>query len=417
MIRTIVILITPIINNTEFLFFEGLQMNNINFILSLLCILRFFWANGRIPNFTQNKNGKFLQVLFLSLIIILQVFFFTTKIFILYIIFELSIIPIFSIITGWGYQVERLGASLRLIFYTLTASLPLLLNFLWILNSWSCFRLNLMFKTSTINFSNISYLIFFSIVIAFIVKLPIFGVHIWLPKAHVEAPVFGSIILAAILLKLGSYGIWWILLFIHSLNKINFFLSIRIMGRLIISIICLRLRDLKIIIAYSSVAHIGLILCALLINNFLGYRGGLILMLAHGIRSSAIFLISFYLYQRNYSRRLLLTKGVLIWSNSIPIFWFLILITNIAAPPSFNLLSEILIIRSLALSNNANIGVLLLVVLSRTAYSLIMYSSRVQGKSIITNNSAQIKLLELINLLNHILWALAITLSVTMINF
>jgi NADH-ubiquinone oxidoreductase chain 4 len=159
-------------------------------------------------------------------------------------------------------------------------------------------------------------MIIFCLLAAFLVKLPIYGVHLWLPKAHVEAPVFGSIILAAILLKLGRFGLWLFNPYIF-LDSVNIFISIRIIGGVLVRILCLRLTDLKIIIAYSSVRHMGCVLIPIFISNTISSFRGIILILAHGVRSSAIFLISYYLYQINYSRRLLLTKGFLTGSRLI----------------------------------------------------------------------------------------------------
>lgn len=330
--------------------------------------------------------------------------------------FELSVIPIFRIIMGWGYQSERLNASLSLIFYTLTASIPLLLILLW--RSFNFYgRINLININRIINKSNISLIRIFCFLIAFAVKLPIFGVHVWLPKAHVEAPVFGSIALAAILLKLGSYGLWVFIPSVYSFKDTNIWISIRLIGRVIVRALCIRLTDLKIIIAYSSVGHIGLVFIALIINNHLGRIGGLLLILAHGVRSSRIFLISFYMYKINYSRSLLLTKGILIWSRAMPLFWFLVLITNIAAPPTFNLISEILVIRRTVIISKLNILPLIFTILLGTAYSLIIYRSSVQRTSILFNNNNLLHQRDALNIFNHLAWGFIMTIATTVANF
>lgn len=148
-------------------------------------------------------------------------------------------------------------------------------------------------------------------IFAFLVKLPIFLGHIWLPKAHVEAPVVGSMVLAAVLLKLGGYGLTRVIPAIRPSSYLNFILSISLRGSAVIGFICINQLDIKVIIAYSSVAHIGLVIGGLLYLNIIGLSGAIILIVAHGIRSSVIFFGGNIMYTRRFSRRLLLTKGIL----------------------------------------------------------------------------------------------------------
>nr|YP_010381756.1 NADH dehydrogenase subunit 4 [Entemnotrochus adansonianus]UDL72141.1 NADH dehydrogenase subunit 4 [Entemnotrochus adansonianus] len=326
-----------------------------------------------------------LCVVCLNLVLMLT--FVSSSIIFFYVFFEFSLIPTLVLILGWGYQPERLQAGLYMMIYTVSASLPLLALILGVSGFCevkSMFTGHLMKVVGDVFasfwFSEIFYIVILG---AFLVKLPVFSVHLWLPKAHVEAPVAGSMVLAGILLKLGGFGL--IRMYEFFMLKNLFFSDLlfcfSLWGGVLTSIICVRQVDLKSLIAYSSVGHMSLVLAGVISGTSWGWQASLGMMLAHGLCSSGLFALANYSYEKIHSRSLMMAKGMLMYMPFLAMFWFLFCVINMAAPPSINLISEIMLFPSIMFHSMKLIVPLGMMSFLSAVYSLFLYTAVQHGGS------------------------------------
>lgn len=291
-----------------------------------------------------------------------------------YVLFELRLVPIFLVLLGGGYQPERVQACLYILLYTVVASLPMLATFLVV--GGDSFFLPLLDGSCSPLQRRL-------LLLPFLVKLPIYGAHYWLPKAHVEAPTSGSIILAGILLKLGGYGL---VLATNGFKMgqteiIGVAIRTAVWGSILCSFVIFLKKDIKTFVAYSSVIHIGLVVLGVLRGTTYGYRAAVITMLAHGIRRSALFCLAAILASKTGGRGIPLIKGFLTAYPKLILLVFITCRLNMAAPPSLNLLGELFSVVPFLLYLPKFYLLLAFVIFLSVAINIFLYCTVRHGKA------------------------------------
>nr|YP_009034475.1 NADH dehydrogenase subunit 4 [Callionymus enneactis]BAO84806.1 NADH dehydrogenase subunit 4 [Callionymus enneactis] len=326
------------------------------------------------------------QRTYITLLVSLQFFlilaFSATELIMFYVMFEATLLPTLALITRWGNQKDRLNAGSYFLFYTLAGSLPLLIALLYLQHSTGTLSLIALQLSPSYNiFTYANKLWWLACLLAFLVKMPLYGVHLWLPKAHVEAPVAGSMVLAAVLLKLGGYGMMRVLPLLNPLtSSLNYpFIILALWGVIMTASICLRQTDLKSLIAYSSVSHMGLVAAGILTQTPCGFSGAMALMVAHGLTSSALFCLANTNYERTHSRTMVLARGLQVLLPLMTAWWFIATLANLALPPLPNLMGELLIMTCLFNWSSWTLIFTGLGTLITASYSLYMFLMTQRG--------------------------------------
>jgi proton-translocating NADH-quinone oxidoreductase chain M len=337
-----------------------LSQSNINFTLGIDGISLFFLllTTLLIPIcllaswFSVTIYVKEYFIAFLLMEVLLVLVFSVSDLLLFYIFFESVLIPMYIIIGVWGSRERKIRAAYMFFLYTLFGSVLMLLGIIYIYVQVGStdYETLLNYEFSCLE-QRLLWLSFFA---SFASKIPMLPAHIWLPEAHVEAPTAGSVVLAGILLKLGSYG--FLRFSLPIFPEASYFFTplvytLSIIGVIYTSLTAIRQTDLKRIIAYTSVAHMNLVVMGLFCFNTVGLEGAIIQSISHGFVSSALFLIIGVIYDRHHTRMVKYYSGLV---HTMPLFvsiFLLFTMANIALPGTSSFVGEFLILAGVFKAN------------------------------------------------------------------
>ncbi len=231
--------------------------------------------------------------------------FLAQDLFLFYVFWEFTLVPMYFLIGIWGGS-QRLYAAIKFFLYTMAGSILMLLAILWLGINQGTFYLPDLIAAGGIP-SNVQYWLFLAFAAAFAIKVPMWPLHSWLPDAHVQAPTAGSVILAGVLLKLGTYGFLRFNLSLFPQAAVQLapaIATLAVIGIIYGAIVSYSQKDVKKLVAYSSISHLGFVMLGLFALNAQGVEGGILQMINHGISTGALFLIVGFIYERRHTREL-----------------------------------------------------------------------------------------------------------------
>jgi NADH-quinone oxidoreductase subunit M len=307
--------------------------------------------------------------------------------FLFYVFWEVSLVPMYFLIGIWGHE-RRIYAAVKFFLYTMAASVLMLAAIIYLYNRTGTFDFPIilgMIQSGSLTFSSLEQtLLFLAFFVAFAVKVPLFPLHTWLPDAHVEAPTAGSVMLASVMLKMGTYGIlrFCLSMFPNAAREnAPWIVALAIIGIIYGALVALVQPNMKKLVAYSSVSHLGFVVLGLFSFNQLGWDGAVYQMLAHGISTGALFMLVGYLYERRHSLEIADYGGVATPAPWLATVFLFTTLASIGLPTLSNFVGEFLVLQGSAMVNFtwavfAAIGVIL-----SACYMLWLYQRTFFGRA------------------------------------
>ncbi len=307
-----------------------------------------------------------------------------------YVFFEATLIPMFVIIGVWGGE-RRVYAAFKFFLYTFFGSLPMLIAILYLYLQTNSFNIFTWYMTPLA--LNVQIWLFIAMLTAFAVKVPMWPVHTWLPDAHVEAPTGGSVILAAIMLKLGAYGfVRFTLPILPDASRYMewFMIVLSLIAVIYIGLVALVQKDMKKLIAYSSIAHMGFVTLGFFLFENITVDGALVQMISHGFVSAAMFLCVGVLYDRMHTRQIADYGGVVHVMPRFAAFFVLFAFANCGLPGTSGFIGEVMVILG-AVKTKVWIGIIGAVALILGASYTLWMTKRVLFGPIVNEKVASLK--------------------------
>nr|BAV82610.1 NADH dehydrogenase subunit 4 [Ancylostoma caninum] len=361
----------------SFFLFKNLSWSGLFFVVDsnvyVLLIFMMIFIYGMVM--ISEKNFSLL-VLSGVLIMLCLMFFVSSNMLMLYMYFELSMFPILIMILGYGSQIEKINSGYYLLFYAAICSFPFLFIY---------YKSMFMFTFCYFDFV-ISWELFFILSLSFMMKFPVYFLHLWLPKAHVEAPTTASMLLAGLLLKLGTAGYLRIL---SSMNFVynNFWIIISLLGMILASFSCVFQSDAKSLAAYSSVTHMSFLLLSMIYIMMSSKIGSLMMMLAHGYTSTLMFYLIGEFYHTSSTRMIYFMNSFFGSSMFFGIIFSLVFLSNSGVPPSLSFLSEFLVVVNSIMMSKLFFFMIFIYFMISFYYSLFLIVCSLMGKMFINLNN------------------------------